>query len=307
VQTQGRPRNAGENLKESPFEHLSWKEEDRAASLQAVFDQVQGKTLDAIDWYIARKALRSTLSQLLRLGAICFATIGGVVPLLRAAELWPKSLPGEMGQIGYVAFAFAAGCVAIDRFFGLSSAWMRWMTTALTLQRMLAEFQLDWSLMQVRLAGRPPGQHEVEQMLLRIKEFRGAVMQVIERETQSWVVEFQSNLAELHKVAQARTESLEPGVIAVTVTNGTEADGELVVLVDGSPRERFRGTHCRVTPVFPGHHTVTVRGAVSGIPAEASSSVSLAAGALAMTTLVLPVPRPAPPGTASGAPLPSVT
>lgn len=279
------------NLKETPIQTLSWKPEDRAASLQLVFEQAQAKALEAIDWYIARKGLRATLSQLLRFAAIFFATVGGVLPLLRAAGIWPKSFPGEMGQVGYVAFAIAAGCIAIDRFFGLSSAWMRWVTTALSLQRMLAEFQLDWSLMQVKLGGAEPTQEQVEQLLVRIREFRSAVLQVIERETQSWVVEFQSNMAELGKMARAQAEALEPGVLDVTIPNGIEADGELVLSVDGMPRERFRGTRCRVASVFPGHHMVTVRGVVAGAPVEASNGVNLSAGGVATITISLPSPR----------------
>jgi hypothetical protein len=46
-----------------------------------------------------------------------------------------------MGQLGYVMLALAAACVGFDHFFGLSTGWMRFMVTEMSLQQVLAEFQ----------------------------------------------------------------------------------------------------------------------------------------------------------------------
>ncbi|HSN97668.1 MAG TPA: SLATT domain-containing protein, partial [Candidatus Nanopelagicales bacterium] len=261
---------AAKNLTETQLDDLPWGEEDLSSSLHQVYDHVRVKTVETIDWYMSRKRVRAVLSQGLRFGAIFFATVGSLVPLLRAAELWPKNIPGEMGQVGYVGFAMAAGCVALDRFFGLSTSWMRYITSAFALQRALAEFQLEWAVVQVKLGGRQPTREQAEQMLLRLKEFRSAVLEVVERETQSWVSEFQTNLAELYRVSRSRADALEPGMLDVAIANGMEVEGEITVSVDGAVRERFRGTRTQITGVFAGHHVVQVQGVIRGVAVEIS-------------------------------------
>jgi hypothetical protein len=46
---------------------------------------------------------------------------------------------------GYVLPALAAACIGFDRFFGISSGWMRSMTTAQALERRLEQLQHDWA------------------------------------------------------------------------------------------------------------------------------------------------------------------
>jgi hypothetical protein len=248
--------------------------------------------------------MRAWLSQALRLGAIFFVTMGGLVPLLRAAQIWPldgatgKTPYVDLGQVGYVSFAAAAGCIALDRFFGLSTSWMRYITTAFAIQRLLAEFQLEWAVLQVKLSGRQPTREQAEQMLLKLKAFRSEVLELVERETQSWVSEFQTNLAELYRMSRSRADAMEPGVLDVAVTNGTEVEGELTVSVDGTARDRFQGTRTQIPGVLAGHHVVHVQGVVRGVPVEISGTVTVPPGAVGSIAVALPIP----PGKAASPP-----
>jgi len=279
--------DAGKNLREAELEELRWDDDNLASSIARMYEHVQAKTVEAIDWYLSRKRWRGMLSQGLRFGAILFASIGSLVPLLQAAALWP--LPGnQMGQLGYVGFALAAGCIALDRFFGLSTAWMRYITAAFTLQRALAEFQLEWAILQVRLGSNQPTREQAQQMLLRLKEFRSAVLQVIERETQSWVAEFQTNLAELYRVARSRADATEPGMLDVTIANALEVEGELTLVLDGVVRDRFRGQRTQIPGVLPGHHVVLVQGKIGGVPVEIAGTAHVPPGAVGTLTLALP-------------------
>lgn len=295
------------NLMGGELELLSWSEQDLAGSLQKVFEHVQGKALETIAWYMSRKRLRAWLSQALRLGAIFFVTVGGLVPLLSATRVIPATLSTDMGQVGYVSFALAGGCVALDRFFGLSSSWMRYITTSFAIQRLLAEFQLEWAVLQVKVAGRQPTRAQAEQMLLRLKAFRSEVLELVERETQSWVSEFQTNLAELYRVSRSRAEATEPGVLEVVVTNGKEAKGDITVLVDNVEREHFQGTRTLIPGVAPGHHVVLVRATINDVSVDVSGTVMVSPGAVGSISVALPIPpgkaasQPAAPAAQGGA------
>ncbi|AKT38971.1 SLATT domain-containing protein [Chondromyces crocatus] len=294
-------------LTRTQFDDLRWGDEDIATSLGAISRHVQAKTLETIDWYMRRKQMRAVLSQAMRLGAITFAAIGGLVPLLSATVLAPgrkeiEHLPVEVGQLGYVAFALAAGCIVIDRVFGLSTAWMRFMGSAFALQRALAEFQLDWAMMHMKLGGQPPTLAQAEQMLLRLKELHSAVLLVVEQETQSWMAEFQSSLDELYRVAKMRAHTLEPGILDVVVPNGALADDGLALYLDGSLRNHFHGTRTQLTGVLAGQHVVMIRAMIRGNPVEITGTTMLSPGAIGTVSVTLPVPdeRVADPSTEEG-------
>lgn len=74
------------------------------------------------------------------------------------AQGLPHAISGQesLGHFGYIFLALAAGCVAMDKFFGFSSNWMRFMTTSLALQRHLAEFEMDWNILWLEIQDHKP-------------------------------------------------------------------------------------------------------------------------------------------------------
>lgn len=165
---------------------------DPVAALTSLFEYVEAKAQEAADWYLRDKRTKSLLSQGLRALAIGLAAGGGVFPLVDAAT------PGQGASgWGYVLLALAAACVGFDRFFGLSSAWMRDITTAQTIQRRLERFRYDWAAecLQATL-GRPDVEHILRALQL-IRQFGEDVADQIEQETTDWVIEFQHSLAQL--------------------------------------------------------------------------------------------------------------
>src|SRR5690606_33827087 len=107
-----------------------------------------------------------------------------------------------VGQLGYLFLALAAACVGVDRFFGFSRGWMRYITAALVLERLLSEFRLEWAMMRAKFGGRSPSPEQVQLMLQSIKEFLLRVDGEVEKETQEWIAEFQSSLAEIERTAR---------------------------------------------------------------------------------------------------------
>jgi hypothetical protein len=179
---------------------LSWNEENVERSVACVYERMEQQAVEVVDWYLAEKTSKARSSKVLRLTALLLATCGGLVPLLHAAGLHALGV-----EWGYVLLASAAGSVGIDRFFGFSSAWMRYMTTALALQRLLGEVQLDWLLLEARRVESPPRGEDIEERLELLKRFRLAVASQVEHETLSWAMEFQGNLAQLESHAVGRS------------------------------------------------------------------------------------------------------
>src|SRR5215218_7785801 len=123
--------------------------QDTETALTQLYRYAEARAIDAIDWYLADKRSKRIWSRGLRLLVILLVTAGGLQPLLDAAAPGPSRTAW-----GYVLLALAAACIGLDRFFGISSGWMRSMTTAQALERRLEQLQYDWAAECARSAAR---------------------------------------------------------------------------------------------------------------------------------------------------------
>ena len=185
--------------------NLTWDQDALLSSLAKLYEQVETQAMGYITWYLKDRRTKSRWSRLLRAAAVLLAAIGSIIPILAATD--------EIVRVewGYIFLAAAAACVALDRYFGLSSAWMRYLTTELALQRLLREFQLDWTALNAQLGGSSPGRDQLEEMLQRIKTFSLDLIEKVELETLSWVAEFQSNFAQLELAVHTTQDTPQRG------------------------------------------------------------------------------------------------
>ncbi len=106
-----------------------------------------------------------------------------------------------------VAIGVAAALVLLDRFFGSSTGWMRFIRTEMHLRQLHQEFEMSWERERAAWAGQDPSAKQVQQMLGRAMAFVTKVSEVVRQETEEWVREFQSTLRQLDEAARARTET----------------------------------------------------------------------------------------------------
>src|ERR1051325_341596 len=275
-------------------QNLKWKtDEEIQTSISALYQYAEASANDAIEWYRKSKRHKAQASQLLRFLAIVLTTIGGLTPIIGGLGLSTLQLRGtfniNVGQLGYLFLGLAAAWVGLDRFFGFSSGWMRYLTTKMTLERALSEFRLDWAMMVAKLGEKSPTLDQVQLMIQRVKEFLLAIDNQVEQETQSWVSEFKTNLAEIEKTAKTQGEATRPGAIDITVTNGMDTADGFTIVLDGMEVKKVRGTKYQIGYVPPGPHKIAVAGVIDGEALDASELVNVMPGEIAKVTLALPV------------------
>ncbi|MBK8459154.1 MAG: SLATT domain-containing protein [Micropruina sp.] len=129
-----------------------------------------------------RKAQKSRLSKALRLGSIILAVIGGAIALA-------SPLLGGLrnASAAYLFFAVAAGLQLIDRYFGYSSSWSRFVATAMQLNATFLALQIDYS--RLRHAGVMD-----DSIWQLIKDYATFFTSCIGHETTEWTVDFQEAL-----------------------------------------------------------------------------------------------------------------
>jgi conflict system pore-forming effector with SLATT domain len=178
---------------------LTWAPGTLSADLSALRGWAERVADEAIAWYLAEKRLKARWSRRLRAMAIILATLGGAVPVVALASRHP-----EVGNWGYLLLALAAGSVAYDRFFGYSSAWLRYVATATLIQSELADFRVGWAQELAAIGDREPTAGELNELIGRAREFVARVNEAVRVETDAWRSEFDNRMGELEVGLQGR-------------------------------------------------------------------------------------------------------
>ncbi len=280
------------DIERKPLPSPAWDPGQTIQSLQSLHDGVIGNAEAAALWYFRNKNAKKRASWLLRFTAILLTTCGGLVPVFIAAGVFKAVLPGtggvDVGQVGYLLLAIAAALLGFDRFLGISSGWIRYVTTGLAIYQQMDDFRLQWQILVIQatlpVAGAPPpaagmvSATDARTMLTALKTFAAAVDKLVADETAAWVAEFQSNLAQLDKAANAMADAQKPGVIDVKVDGYAQATGPYQVSRDGMPVGTGQGPDFPIAHVPPGTHSVTVTATVNGQPVSVTAVVTVPAG-----------------------------
>ncbi|WP_445276821.1 SLATT domain-containing protein [Streptomyces sp. DSM 41033] len=158
---------------------------DRA---REIFRWAESEALSLHAWYLAEKKGKALASKITRVFSIVMLTLGASFPTL--ALLTDKWVRPEWG---YIALAAGGGAVVLDRTFGFSASWTRYMTTAAALGRSIAKVQAEWILWRAK------GSDDLEVLIGEvIAPFFDEVNEIVEIETGEWASVFGENLSELH-------------------------------------------------------------------------------------------------------------
>ncbi|MFJ3226027.1 SLATT domain-containing protein [Streptomyces sp. NPDC086783] len=176
-----------------PFPLGDWGEP--AERLHELYRWVEQGALDTASWYLADRVWKRRGARALRTGAAAGAVTGAALPLL--------DLTGVVAGVaswGCLALLLAVACVAGDRFFGVTSGWIRDVATAQAVQRRLQVLQFDWASESVReVLGPAEGTagDAADRCLGVLRRFCEDVTELVRAETADWMVEFRTGSAPL--------------------------------------------------------------------------------------------------------------
>lgn len=243
---------------------LDWSTAKQDQSLKKVFKLSQQHATRAIDWYLHARRGKRRLAHTFRLMAILSGALAGALPML--SEILKSNETFQFSPAyASLALAVTALSLSLDRFFGFSTSWLRYIMAEQDIRKVLQEFQLDWQGEAVALRKNDPlSPEDVQRMIGMAKLFMNKVNDIIRQETQTWVAEFQDNLKQLDQSAKARETAMQAGAANITVTNADTTVADLSLSVDnGSPRA-MKGTRASLAQLTAGTHVFTVTGTIDG-------------------------------------------
>jgi hypothetical protein len=100
-------------------------------------------------------------------------TAAGLVPIIiqlvkNAGANWAKGF--DSGPLASLFVGIAAALLGLDKAFGYSSGWTRYVLTGTSMTKLLQEFRMDWLALSAAAAGAPNEERQAA-MIQRAKEF----------------------------------------------------------------------------------------------------------------------------------------
>ena len=277
--------NIDSNKDSSPT--LDWKAEKVNDSLNVIYYQSTKIADNAIQWYSRSSSSKKKGARTIRVLSIILGTLAAILPTI--GELLPSFGINFEIKAGWtvVLLGVAGVLLLLDRFFGFTSGWMRYIVAELQLKQIKQEFELDWEAERAGWEGNTPTKDQVVQMLARCKAFVSQINTIVRQETDVWVQEFQSTIKYLDESIKAKSASTEPGALNLTVTNGDLATEGWNLTIDNGTSEKFQGRTIGKRNLMPGRHEVNIKANINGKTLQAGKVVSVPAGGTCEETLTL--------------------
>jgi len=189
---------------------LKWSPAEKLNSLQRLFEFADAHCTKAIQWYHTSKRNKQRFGYSLRFLAIIAVAIAGIIPVM--SEIICRQYEKQCISPAWATVSIALGAlfIALDRFAGYTSGWVRYVRSAQKLTELQGQFRLEWCVYMhsevdssVAQSGDGGGTKEETRRkdygILLCKEYIDSVNSVVSYETDAWAQEFQQVLIQFEK------------------------------------------------------------------------------------------------------------
>lgn len=285
-----------------------WNDGDVPGSLTAIVQYVEAEAAKSVKWYWERKQTKAYLSRSIQFSAITLTALAALVPVVGALVKDASNNSAISPLWASLFVGIAAALLGLDRAFGFSSGWARYVLAATAIRGKLEEFRMDWLALGAGGA-KPPSAEQLTVLIQRAKEFRLVVEDVVTQETKDWVAEFQNSLAQLEKDAKAQLEVLhlqvekaqqaqlttnQLGSMEITVPNADKMDGfAFTITVQGTSGQAANEvvTGSKIWSrigLRAGDYLVAITATSQQKPVSSSAIVTVAGNQIARKDVALP-------------------
>jgi hypothetical protein len=237
------------------FPELNWGVDKNLIALQNLFEYLASLAEGTIQWYIWSKQKKKKWAILIRLLAIFAGAVAGLIPML--SEIITISGKTIIHPVwASIALGVMAALVLLDRFFGYSSAWMRFIQAELQIRKLQQEFVLDWEISKAAWEGKEPSSECVQNSLTKFKSFLSQINELILQETSVWIQEFQKTLSLMDEASKSRPAIVEAGAVNITVTNADLCKNGWILCIDGGNPQKYTCKTAAIKNLIVGMHIV---------------------------------------------------
>ena len=190
---------------------LAWDPSDITGSIEGLFQFVSGRVKDAIVWYQKSAKCKKRRAILLRVISVLLASAAALIPILSQVIVDEHGIPKIAPAWSSVFLVLAGVFIALDRFLGHSSGWVRYTSTGFRLQALRNNFQIEWQCERSKWKATGPEDEQIQTLCAKAKEFIQQADKLILDETNTWITEFQSALKKVDELVKTKEETGKNG------------------------------------------------------------------------------------------------
>jgi hypothetical protein len=263
------------NLGSIPKLELDWSDENAEKSLKDFYQYSIGIADKIVAWYVHAKSWKKVGARAIRFLAILFGAMAAILPTL--GEMYPNEDHSSQFKAGWttVLLATAAALLLLDRFFGFSSSWMRYIVTEMEIRQLTLDYQVDWEMQRANWDKGTPTRSQAVEFLGVGKSFLTRINTLMKEETNAWVREFQDTIKLLDESIKKEPVSGEQGAFNLTVTNADKAtQGWELILDEGDP-VKYSGSTAAKRNIIPGRHHVKIIARIQNNTLQAEKVITI--------------------------------
>lgn len=182
------------DLKSTDFPALQWEAGKLAESLDQLCVYAKGQAQQSIDWYFRKRQLRRYFCRFFRMGVIVLTAFAGLLPLINEIVCKEWALNSLWAA---VALGVAATLILLDRFYGFTNGWIRFLLTARQLTDALEAFHFEVERQKLSWGGLEPNPEQAATLLEQIRQFHEKALGIVNDETKAWAAEFTDVLKQI--------------------------------------------------------------------------------------------------------------
>ena len=189
------------DLKSGDFPTLQWEAGKLAEPLDQLCTYAENQTQQSIDWYFRKRQLRRHFCRIFRLSAILLTAFAGLLPMINDI-VGPQKVLHPL--CAAVALGVAATLILLDRFYGFTNGWIRYLLTARQLIEALEAFHFEVERHKLSWGNLEPTPEQATMLLEQIWHFHKKALGIVNDETKAWAAEFTEAIKQLDE--QVKTD-----------------------------------------------------------------------------------------------------
>ncbi|TXT35600.1 MAG: Uncharacterized protein FD135_4808 [Comamonadaceae bacterium] len=290
-----------------PWDQYKDKKPDEVAN--AIYVQIGELSNSMTTWYWASIHTKRHTSLAVRGLAFLGLVLGTTLPIFAAIQK-ADSDKLFLTQWAVAILAISGLLLVADKAFGWSSGWMRYITTATTMENLSRAFQLEWG--RFLLSKTTPldtvDANALYELAVKLEQ---ELTKLQAEETTKWCAEFNTGISLLEtmvktqreetdkkldairtsfttqqQAAKSEEQSKRPGAIEITITHKATPQKLFITLDKEFPQE-FIGTSWSRESVAPGLHLLRIQTATDPL-VNMERIIEVAAASIARSEIKLP-------------------
>ena len=186
-----------------------WDEQLAAEKLKELFKYTVYYADTGIAWYLRYRKRKGRIARFIRMTSILLLISSTLMPYFAAID--KDQTNATLLYIGYLFAGLGGGLLLLDRYYGYSNTWIRFVLTGKDLELIRDAFVEHWQIVYVQ--NLPLTKDGFCKLVAEITTFRELFAGTVKAETQAWAREYQESMKELITALKVQSDQMKDAYV----------------------------------------------------------------------------------------------